>query len=76
MSAYFLIPVGLVSRVINWTTPIGEGISTAAKALEKTFRSEREEPTKFRQTVTRHLHNHKNWIEAVKYKEVFSFSLT
>lgn len=47
LSAYFLIPVGLVSRVNNLTTVIGEVISTATKALEKKFRSKREEPTEF-----------------------------
>lgn len=48
LSAYFLIPVGLVSRVNNLTALIGEVISTATKALEKNFRSKREESTEFR----------------------------
>lgn len=48
LSAYFLIPVGLVSRVNNLTTLIGEVTSTATKPQEKNFRSKREEPTEFR----------------------------
>lgn len=48
LSAYFLIPVGLVPRVNNLTTLIEGVISTATKALEKNFRSKRDEPTEFR----------------------------
>lgn len=48
LSAYFLIPVGLIWRVNNLTTQTRKVISIATKVLEENFRSKKEEPTEFR----------------------------
>lgn len=44
LSAYFLIPVGLICRVNNLTAQIRGVISITTKTLEENFCSKREQP--------------------------------
>lgn len=60
LSAYFLIPVGLIWRRNHLTAQIREITSVATKALEENFRSKREEPTEIRQSFSRRLFNQKS----------------